>query len=117
MLDFKELSAKCHSNSVEAGWWKGIDPHDPMVFGAKVALIHSEVSEALEGGRKDIMDSHLPHRKSEEVELADAIIRIFDLAEARNLDLHGAILEKMEYNLHRADHKLENRAAAGGKKI
>jgi hypothetical protein len=85
--------------------------------GTKLCLIHSEVSEALEGARKGLMDSHLKHRKAEEVELADAIIRIFDLAGARKLDLYGAVVEKMEYNLHRPDHKREARAAEGGKKI
>ncbi len=50
-----------------------------------------------------------------EVELADAVIRIFDLAGALGLDVAGAITEKMEYNLNRADHKLENRSKENGK--
>lgn len=50
-----------------------------------------------------------------EVELADAVIRIFDLAGAYGMDLGGAIAEKLAYNAHRADHKPEARAAAGGK--
>jgi NTP pyrophosphatase (non-canonical NTP hydrolase) len=52
-----------------------------------------------------------------EVELADAVIRIFDLAGAYRMDLAGAIAEKMAFNASRADHKIENRAAEGGKKF
>jgi NTP pyrophosphatase (non-canonical NTP hydrolase) len=82
-----------------------------------IALIHSELSEALEGVRKNKQDDHLPHRKSEEVELADALIRIFDYCGGFGLDLQGAFEEKTAYNAKRADHKLENRAAEGGKQF
>lgn len=84
-------------------------------IGAKMALVHSEVSEAVEGQRKGLMDSHLPHRSAEEVEIADTIIRLLDIAEKRELDVFGAIIEKLAYNQERADHKLENRAVEGGK--
>lgn len=107
----------CFRQSTNAGWWIGIDPQDPNVAAAKLCLVHSEVSETLEGVRKGNMDSHLPHRKAEEVELADVLIRVFDYAGARGLDLGGAFVEKLQYNLNRADHKLENRARDGGKKI
>ena len=84
--------------------------------GEILCLIHSEVSEAMEGHRKDLMDDKLPHRKMIEVELADTLIRIFDLAGAQNLDLGGAISEKRAFNKERQDHKIENRLKAGGKK-
>jgi NTP pyrophosphatase (non-canonical NTP hydrolase) len=61
------------------------------------------------------MDDKLPHRKMREVELADAVIRAFDLAGGYNMDLAGAIVEKMKYNAQREDHKVENRKQAGGK--
>jgi NTP pyrophosphatase (non-canonical NTP hydrolase) len=131
------LQRECHKAAYEAGWWHqqygaagGTEDlarlcrdaettRERLFAGAlisqKLALIHSEVSEALEGARKNRMDDHLPHRKSIEVELADAVIRIADLAGALGLDLGGAIAEKMAYNAQRADHKPENRAAAGGK--
>lgn len=107
----------CHGLAKEAGWWEGRDISDPLACGAVYALIHSELSEGLEGMRKDLMDDHLLYRKMEEVELADAIIRILDYAGAKDLDVGGALIEKLEYNRNRADHKPENRAKEGGKKI
>jgi hypothetical protein len=69
----------------------------------------------MEGDRKNLMDDKLRHRPMREVELADAVIRIFDLAGAYNMDIAGAIVEKMAVNQLREDHKLHNRMAAGGK--
>jgi len=114
----KDLVTLCHSRSKAAGWWDGQDwARDANVVAAKLALIHSEISEALEGARKGIMDNHLPHRTMFEVELADAVIRICDLAGATEIDLGAAVAEKLEYNRTRKDHTREARAAAGGKKI
>ena len=113
------LQIECHQAAKQAGWWKTNDgtpvQDNPYAFSNKLALIHSEISEAMEGDRKNLKDDKLPHRDMREVELADAVIRIFDLAGAYEMDLGGAIAEKMEYNQSRADHKPENRAAAGGK--
>lgn len=106
----------CHGAAYKAGWWKGVDINAPHVVPSKLCLIHSEISEAMEGDRKDLMDDHLPDRKMLEVELADAVIRIFDLAGVMGLDIGGAMVDKMAYNANRADHKLENRAKSGGKK-
>lgn len=114
----RQLIEICHGNAVNAGWYTDLQTGEwkNLNVGERIALIHSELSEAFEAHRKDLMDDHLPHRKGLEVELADAVIRIFDFAGAENLDLAGAIIEKIEYNRHRSDHKLENRMKEGGKK-
>ena len=110
----------CHGASFNAGWWvnfkTGEDTRDnPMCFAQKLCLIHSEISEAMEGDRKSLMDDKLPHRPMREVELADALIRIFDLGGAYGLDLAGAVVEKLHFNVKRPDHKPEARQAEGGK--
>lgn len=110
------LVGAAYRASSESGWWDNTDiKGDRHVVPAKLCLIHSEISEAMEGHRKDLMDDKLPHRKMVEVELADALIRIADLAGALGLDLGAAVVEKMEYNANRADHKRENRQLSGGK--
>ena len=48
-------------------------------------LIISELAEAMEGFRKNLMDDKLSHRKMEEVELADAVIRALDMMEGLDL--------------------------------
>jgi len=84
----------------------------------KAALAQADelIAEAKEGHRKNLVDDHLPHRGMIEVELADAVIRIADLCGALNLDLGGAVVEKLVYNMNRADHKIENRKSENGKK-
>lgn len=85
-------------------------------IGELLMLTVSELSEAMEGHRKNLMDDKLPHRKMFEVELADAIIRIFDIAGGLGLDLGGAFVEKMAFNAVRKDHTLKARMGENGKK-
>ena len=112
------LSSLCYQRSFESGWYIDVATDKPREtdIPKSLCLIHSEISEALEAHRKDLRDEKLPHRSGLEVELADAIIRICDLAGSLNLNLGAALAEKLEYNRTRPDHKLENRKKGGGKK-
>lgn len=99
-------------------WWIDLDTGKPLQrnVGEMLCLVHSEISEALEGHRKTLKDDKLPNRSMFEVELADAIIRIFDIAAGLKLDLGGAFVEKMVYNAKREDHQIEHRKSEHGKK-
>lgn len=111
------LSELCFSTAANAGWWHDLETGEKKQRNKAemICLMHSELSEAMEGVRKGLMDDKLPHRLMEEVELADALIRIFDYAGGFGLDLGGALVEKLRYNISREDHKPENRRAEGGK--
>lgn len=125
------LQQQCHGLAVSSGWWTDIETGEDLRgyrasakgvaakrnIGELLCLIHSEISEAMEGARKGLADDKLPHRQMLEVELADAVIRIFDMAGGLGLDVAGAMAEKLAYNASRADHKPNNRRAIGGKKF
>lgn len=90
MQDLNALAAEIHA--ANAHWW-----HNPATGerldrnkGELLMLIVSELSEAMEGERKDLMDDHLPHRKMAEVELADVLIRVFDFAGGYGYSLYAA---------------------------
>lgn len=115
------LTRVCHGLAHSSGWWtdlktgEDLREHDNEM--EKLMLVVTEVAEAAEGYRKDLADDKIPHRKMVEVELADAVIRIFDLAGAKGYDIGGAIAEKLVFNSTREDHKLENRKKEGGKRL
>lgn len=119
LIGVAALVETCYTASATSGWWTdlatGEDLRARNNVPEKLMLIVSELAEAMEGHRKNMMDDKLPKRPMVEVELADAVIRIADLCGAKGYDLAGAIVDKLAYNASRADHKPAARLSAGGK--
>jgi len=86
-------------NSKAKGFGVDKDDTDINVVGLRLALIHSEVSEALEAARKDYPASEkIPDIGNFEEELADTVIRCMDLANRMGISLGEAIVKKVAYN-------------------
>lgn len=111
-----KLAARVHQANRK--WWVDINTGEPLKrnIGELLMLSVSELAEALEGDRKNLMDDKLPHRKMFDVEIVDTFIRLFDIAGALIPELGVIFEEKMKYNSIRADHTHAHRAAEGGKK-
>lgn len=77
-----------------------------------LADLHGKVSKAYELSQDPYYGSRREFNKC----LASAVVDSLDFAELKGFNLHQIILEKVEYNKHRADHKRENREKEGGKK-
>ena len=100
-MSIQDYIDAAHATAVAKGW------HDkPRTFGEVCALFHSEISEAFEEHRKggDPTAVRWQQGKPEgiAIELADLVIRVFDLCGAEGIDLEKAIATKMEYNLTRS---------------
>lgn len=74
--EINDYAKKIYEQNKAVGWW---DDPNRCIF-QTLQLVSTEIAEATEGERKNLMDDHLPHRKMGEVELADALIRLLDLA-------------------------------------
>jgi NTP pyrophosphatase (non-canonical NTP hydrolase) len=89
-----ELAEAVHAQAVKSGFYD-----DPVEFGTRIALIHSELSEALEAHLDGwALDGKLPAFSSVAIELADVIIRTLDLAAYCNIKIGDAISAKIAYN-------------------
>lgn len=111
-LEYDELSNLIESGAVSAKFGEKLKGH---FIATKLMLTVSEVSEAMEGARKGLMDDKLRHRTMLGAELADTVIRAFDLAGMLDEPLGEIIAEKLRFNATRPDHQLKNRDAEGGK--
>ncbi len=179
MINYDQQAEEIYQQNKAVGWW---DDPNRCVY-QTLQLVSTEIAEATEGERKNLMDDHLPSRKMGEVELADALIRVLDVggrynwkmvdivdlpsqftdpdlsiggkhlfinacliglvhnlphdleapdratmyhysslvlaivttSETHGYDIEGAMVEKLQYNKNRADHKRANRAKEGGK--
>jgi NTP pyrophosphatase (non-canonical NTP hydrolase) len=95
---FNDLAAEIHSTAREKGWWD-----NERNVGEVIALMHSELSEALEAARKgNPPDDKVPEFGGIETELADTIVRIMDAAHGFGWKVAEALAAKIEYNKTRA---------------
>lgn len=125
MKSINELIQIAHQNAIDKGWWQ-----EERSFGELIVLVHAELSEAIEDYRAGKDPAEAWYEKKDQTtfqgrpyqpdpswkpcgipsELADVVIRIFDICGFYNIDLEAAISEKMRFNATR-------QARHGGKVI
>lgn len=91
--DYVELA---HTTAKEKGWWD-----QPRTFLDCICLVHCELSEAVEEYRVNGLGENDEQAEKVAMELADVLIRIFDLCGHYDIDLEAALVKKMEYNKSR----------------
>ena len=96
MIDLNVRKMEVHAANQK--WWHDLETGERLDRnkGELFMLVISEFAEALEAERKNLMDSHLPHRPGAEVEMADAYIRLLDIAAGFNVTLTNDIFDENE---------------------
>ena len=109
-LSVEQVQKQSHELAKKKGWWPGYKSPDDIGrrnLAEALALIHAEVSEALEELRNCDGDKQWPSQTRQDktgkplglpIELADIIIRVADMAEALGINLSAAIIAKHAYN-------------------
>ena len=107
-MKINDMAHNAHANALNKGWWGDPSNPDAIAVGEKIALMHSELSEALEEWRdgRGIGETYYNPGKPTKPEgvpseLADVVIRIGDFCARAGIDLDAAIAEKMAYNATR----------------
>jgi NTP pyrophosphatase (non-canonical NTP hydrolase) len=97
-VSLNDIAEACNKTAADHGFWDhdvlkvgSGEAENPSIIAEKLALIHSEVSEALE----DTRDRNWDHIGEE---LADVIIRVLDLTHHLNIDIHTEVMKKMRKN-------------------
>jgi len=94
--EFKKLSKEAHQIAIEKDWYNQERSELELI-----CLIHSELSEGVEGLRKNKKSNKIKGFLNIEEELADTIIRIMDYSEFKNYRVGEAVIEKIKYNKNR----------------
>ena len=100
-MHISDMAIEAFNNSERKGFHKGADN---LNIPTKLALIHAEVSEALEDHRDGKIETYFEESGKPcgfAQELADIVIRVGDLAEMMGVDLEKEVVMKMNYNATR----------------
>lgn len=97
-MEFSDIMTQCHTIAREKGFWN--EDRNPAEMAMLVVTEMAEYTEAVRS-QSTLMSDHIPDFLAVEEELADAVIRIMDMAAGHNLLLEQAIIAKLEYNRSR----------------
>ena len=108
-MTLNELAQEINDNARAHGFWDG-----SRNFGEQIALMHSELSEALEEHRNGKPAEYCDHEhgpgwecdaackpEGVAVELADCLMRILDTMHSLGVDIDWVVARKMAYNATR----------------